>query len=147
MTARPPCPHSSADPRLCPDCRAERLGPVPVDDADDADEVALALADVVAPDRHIEPGQVDYALAAAADLHRVLGAAGYVVLRQDDARKLLQAAHSKDRPDPAVLLRVSEALAEAPRLRLIGANAVPPDSLERDHDGGNSTPLNNPPTG
>jgi hypothetical protein len=121
---------------MCPDCREARLPAVRA--------LNEALADVVAPDRQIPPGKDDYALELAGDLQQVLGRAGYVVLLYEDAAHLINSAHYGVPPRAEVLVRAAEALSEAPKLRLIGANAIPPRPKGSDH-GGKTTPLTNPP--
>ena len=112
-----PCPHGSADPRMCPDCRAQRR------------------ADAAVRDRVAEPGEVDHALMLTQDLQRHMGRAGCIALTVEDGTQLLRAARRAGRLDPGLLLRVSEAIAEALAampLRL-AANALPPDESEDDH--------------
>jgi hypothetical protein len=121
---------------MCPDCREARLPAVR--------GLTEALADVVAPDRQIPPGTVDYALELAGDLQQVLGRAGYVVLLYEDAAHLINSAHYGVPPRAEVLVRAAEALSEAPKLRLIGSNAVPITEADGDH-GVKTTPLTNPP--
>ncbi|MFI9558837.1 hypothetical protein [Nonomuraea endophytica] len=121
------CSHGLADPRMCPDCRAERLAAEP-------DDVDHALADVLAPGRDIPPGYVDYALAAAGDLRRVLARAGYVVLLQEDVRHLLHAATGDEPPDELVTMRVSTELAGGPDLRLVAGNATTSDDRTSEHE-------------
>lgn len=137
MTA--PCTHGSADPRLCVECRRERVGrPMP-------GYFATELADAVAPGRVIELGDVDHALRLSQDLQLILGRIRYVALPWEDVAALYRAATRHRLPGRLaadVSVRVATALAEAyaadPSLRPEAANAIPPGDTGSDH-GDNST--------
>ncbi|NJP93938.1 hypothetical protein HCN51_31640 [Nonomuraea sp. FMUSA5-5] len=134
MTARRP--HDCEDPGRCLICRrASSSG------------LAHELADAIAPGRATGPGEVDHALILSADLQRVMSHVGRVALLVEDASLLLRAARRAGRIDPAVMVRVSEAIADAHAAmsgRLTGANAVPPDASESDH-GDKQPQLTDPP--
>lgn len=139
MTA--PCGHGSADPRMCPDCRTERLTgrPVPPLKAvagDLADERARLLAE----------DDVDYTEVLKADMRHILDRISWACLPAEDLRALLRSALYGVPPHTDVIIRASEALDEQPPLYVISANAVPPNEPASDH-GGNSTPLKKPPAG
>lgn len=132
MTA-PDCPHGSADPALCLECRRAR-----------PPDLAHELADAIAPGRLVEPGEVDHALLLSADLQRVMTHVGRVALLVEDATLLLRAARRGGRVDPAVMVRVSEAIADAHAGmsdRLTGAFAVPPAEPDSDHEGEETTTM------
>ncbi|WP_327587067.1 hypothetical protein OHA25_08650 [Nonomuraea sp. NBC_00507] len=122
---------------MCTDCRRQRA----------ADQrppgFAHELADAIAPGRAVEPGAVDHALILSEDLQRVMSHVGRVALLIEDATLLLRVARRAGRIDPGLLLRVSEAIAEAHAAtshRLTGTNAIPEDQIGSDH-GDTSTPL------
>lgn len=126
-----PCSHGRADPRMCPDCRAQRL------------------ADAVLGERPAEPAEVDHALSLTQDMQHFMGRVGCVALTVEDATQLLRGARRSGRIDPSIVLRVSEAIAEAlaamPPMPPATANAIPPGHEDSDHGGNNSTALNMPP--
>jgi hypothetical protein len=129
-------PHRCADPRLCPDCRRERLTGRPVPTLRD---MAALLAS--APERAplIEEDDVDYAEVLRADMRRILDRVGWAALHKADLRALLHAAMYGMAPPADVVMRAAEALAEEPHLYVISANAVPPDAPTSDHGDRNST--------
>lgn len=126
----PPCPHHSAAPRLCPDCREERLTGNP------PTAVSGALADAEDSGRVVQLGIIDNTAILTADLQRFLGRIRHVALTWEDAAALLRAAHRNGRLAAGVAVRASEALAEAfsaePGL-LDEANAVPTEPPASDH--------------
>ncbi|MEV0586348.1 hypothetical protein [Nonomuraea sp. NPDC050310] len=138
------CPHNRADPRMCPECRDIRLGlrAAPVT------AVARAIARQATADQGlVAPPDLDVMLAASADLLQVLARAGFVVVRQRDAQHLVHVAEGLTELRAAVLVRVSDALAEAPRLQLVSRNAVPPDGSMHDHETEGQPPLTDPSPG
>lgn len=133
----PPCPHGSADPHMCPDCRTERLSGRPVTPL--ADVVTL-LTEATGPAPMLEQDHPDHAKTLAADLQHLCGRIGWSAIPTEDLRALVRSAVYGVPPHTDVIMRASEALAEAPELYVISSNAVPPDANSDDH-GGNSTML------
>ncbi|WP_219512840.1 hypothetical protein [Nonomuraea ceibae] len=126
----PRCDHRSADPKMCADCRDERLHGRPVPPL--ADVVAL-LADTTPPAATggpvpmIDPTHADYARTLSADLQHLCGRIGWSALPTEDLRALVRSAVYGVPPASDVIVRVSEALAEAPELRLVRPTDVQPD--------------------
>ncbi len=127
MTGLAPGPgHGCADPRICPDCREERITGRP----------ALTLV----PSPLAEPGEADYKQLVRADMRRVLDQIAWAGLPKGDLRALLRAALAGAPPHTDVILSACQALEEEPGLYLTGANAVPPPDEGSDH-GDTPTPL------
>ncbi|MCK2214260.1 hypothetical protein MF672_010725 [Actinomadura sp. ATCC 31491] len=122
----PACPHRSADPRMCPDCRQQRITGRP----------ALTLV----PSPLADPGEPDYAQLVRAEMRRVLDQIGWAGLPKDHLRALLRAALAGAPPHTDVILSTCQALEEEPALYLTGAIAVPLPDQGSDH-GNTPTPL------
>lgn len=133
----PTCAHHSADPRMCPDCRNERLARRAMPG------VTLHLVDAPAPGPLVELVDADPCLDE--DLQRTLGRLRCVAITWEDAAALYRAAtrHRRGgRLAADVSVRVATVLTEAfdtdPSLRPEAANAIPPGDMGSDH-GDNST--------
>lgn len=141
----PRCDHNSADPRMCPDCRHERLTGRP---APKLGDLADVLADAMAPDRQIGPGEVDYLRLMTADMRHILDIIGWAGLPKDDLRALIHSAVYGVPPHTDVIIRASEALSDEPRLHVISTNAMPPRAEGSDHEREETQhPMKNLPSG
>ncbi|MFF0867652.1 hypothetical protein ACFYUV_38225 [Nonomuraea sp. NPDC003560] len=132
----PRCPHSSADPRMCPDCRTERLSGQPVPPLR---AVVAVLAEQ--PAQMLDEDHADYTEVLKAEMRHVLDRVDWAGLPKGDLRALLRSALYGVPPHTDVIIRASEALAEEPQLYLVSGNGIPLEQQGSDHGEGNSTPV------
>ncbi|WP_344897601.1 hypothetical protein, partial [Nonomuraea antimicrobica] len=103
--------HGCADPRLCMDCRRQRLQGRPMPGQD-----ALEVVGAPTPGQVVELAGFDQARLIDQDLQRLVGQLGYVAFTFEDAVALYRAATRHRIAGwlaPDVSVRVAEAMSEA----------------------------------